>query len=581
MLDPYRMIVVNCIAIISLFIGIVIYKFIYPKKNINLLVVVVLLSSILSISIFRKGIYESGDFTIHLYRTISFYHSLAEGHFLPSWASELNATYGYPLFIFNYTLPYYLLGFIHWLGFSFISSMKIFLSLNIILSGVFMYELSKRIFKNDLAAFTSSVFYLFSPYHLVDVHFKIVIGEIIFFTLLPLYFLFLERLLEKKKVHILTTGFALSLLIMSHIVIALFVIFLSGAYCIYKIYKKRSRTSYCIYFLTSVVLGGLSTVYIWLPPFILTKFTIYQKAIENHVLSLPVTDLLYSPWRFGFLFQGPYGEISNLIGYSQLIILLILLWLVLQKKISKKYISDVRFWLITTVVLLFLITPYADFFWYAVPFIRNVGNHRLLLIVAFTFSVLAGYLSLINKRKYLLYMFIIFTIVSTILNWGQRRVIPFITDKDIQKSLPQSTARGEGHYYANSLWADQNHPWREIPPNEQLTVISGSVTVKNVKRNSTSHTYVINSKSTATLQDNTLYFPGWSVKVDGKKVKIDYETNSLIKFNVQRGLHYVEVSYEDIELYKISKYISVIVFFGILFLLFFAYFKKAKIFMIK
>ncbi len=581
MLDPYRMIVVNCIAIISLFIGIVVYKFIYPKKNINLLVVVVLLSSILSISIFRKGIYESGDFTIHLYRTISFYHSLAEGHFLPSWASELNATYGYPLFIFNYTLPYYLLGFIHWLGFSFITSMKIFLSLNIIFSGVFMYKFAKKIFNNDLAAFTTSVFYLFAPYHLVDVHFKIVIGEIIFFTLLPLYFLFFERLLEKKKVHILTTGLTLSLLIMSHIVIALFIVFLSGAYCIYRIYKKPSWTSYCRYFIVSVILGSLSTVYIWLPPFILTKFTIYQKAIENHVLSLPIVDLLYSPWRFGFLFQGPYGEISNLIGYSQLAILFIFIWLFLKRKISKKYNTAARFWFIATIILLFLITPYADIFWYTVPFIRNVGNHRLLLIVAFTFSVLAGYLSLINKRKYLLYIFITFTIVSTILNWGQRRVIPFITDKDIQKSLPQSTAHGEGHYYANSLWVDQNHPWREISPNEQLSVISGSVTVKNVKRDSTSHTYVINSRSIATLQDNTLYFPGWSVKVDGRKVNIDYETNSLIKFNVQSGLHYVEVSYEDIGLYKISKYISVVVFFGTFFLLFFAYFKKARILMIK
>ena len=60
---------------------------------------------------------------------------------MPSWAGNLNATYGYPLFIFNYTLPYYFISLFHFLGLSFINSLKVFLFSNMILSGIFMYVL--------------------------------------------------------------------------------------------------------------------------------------------------------------------------------------------------------------------------------------------------------------------------------------------------------------------------------------------------------------------------------------------------------------------------------------------------------
>jgi uncharacterized membrane protein len=118
------------------------------------------------LSLFRPGDYESGDFNIHIYRIMSFYDVLKEGHLLPSWAAELNATYGNPLFIFNYPLPYYAVSLLHFIG-----SMKMYLGINLYFSGIFMFLWIKKLTGNDLAAFTSAIFYLFNPYHLIDVHF--------------------------------------------------------------------------------------------------------------------------------------------------------------------------------------------------------------------------------------------------------------------------------------------------------------------------------------------------------------------------------------------------------------------------
>src|SRR3989344_8199289 len=200
MIDPYRMIVVNIVSSIVFLGGLLVYKYIFPKKKINLFFLLIILSLLPLISLLRAGAYESGDFNIHVRRTIEFYDLLKEGILMPTWAGNFNGTFGYPIFGFNYTLPYYLTSFVHILGFSFISSMKILIGLCFILSGIFMYVFSKNLFKNDLAAFSVSVLYLFNPYHLIITHFKIPIGEILAYSLIPLVFYFINKYLNKKQI---------------------------------------------------------------------------------------------------------------------------------------------------------------------------------------------------------------------------------------------------------------------------------------------------------------------------------------------------------------------------------------------
>ena len=210
------------------------YKFIYPKKKINLFALLILISILPIISIVRPGDYQSGDFNIHIYRSIDFYSSLLEGNLMPSWAGTLNATYGYPVFLFNYTVPYYLISFVHSSGLSFITSLKIILSSTFILSGIFMFFFSKRIFKNDFAAFCSSIFYLFTPYHLIDLHFKVALGELVAFTILPLLFYFEHKLFyEKNKLFYLAlSSLTCALLIMSHAILAVFSLKLPVPMCV-------------------------------------------------------------------------------------------------------------------------------------------------------------------------------------------------------------------------------------------------------------------------------------------------------------------------------------------------------------
>ena len=556
-MDPYKMVYVNVIASLVLLAGVLFYRFIYPKKRINLFVLLMLISILPVISIFRMGAYESGDFDIHIYRTMAFYNSLSEGHLMPSWAENLNATYGYPLFIFNYTLPYYILSVFHFIGLSFIASMKLFLGLNLILSGIFMYIMSKEIFKNELASFTSAIFYIFVPYHLIATHFKITIGEILAFTLIPLIFIFLNRLIQNDKyINLFTTGLLFGFLALSHIFIAIIFVPVFFAYIIFHLkFKLKSL----FYFISILFAGGLISLYQWLPPLIYNKYLfIHKYPINTASLYYPtIKDLLYSPWRYGFLFQGPKGEISALIGYAQLFIVLSFIVLLIKNKIPQIYKSEIIAWLSLFFILVIFMTPYLKSFWISLPLISDAGVQRLLILVALSTSVLAGYFTLINiKRKLLIAGIILVAIFTTILNWGQRRVIPQINDSVLAKDLPYSTSRGEAHFYANTRWVNPNHPWFSQIPSSNLQIISGNAKVTNLKRLSIEHKYIVNASTPVTVRENTLYFPGWTAIDNGKPINIGPDKNGIITFSFPNGNNRVELTFRDLFLFTLSKTIS-------------------------
>lgn len=556
------MVIINLVILLLLTLGSIIYSYIYPRKRLNFSVILYMLCSVLAISIFRYGSYESGDFNIHLYRSIAFFDSLTHGNLLPSWAGQLNQTYGYPLFIFNYPLPYYLISLLHLLGAGYIGSMKLFLALNIFGSGIIMYQVMRRHYNNDLAGFTAAVFYLFVPYHLIDIHFKVVIGEILFFTILPLGLYFLNQFVRAKRTleSTISLGFVFSLLVLSHVTLALFagVLYLCIA-ILQSFMNKKHAKKILSCTITGLCIGAVLSSHIWTIPFLMSKYTIYEQLLSPLVYSIPLKDLIFSPYRFGLLFQGPNGEISNIIGYSQLFIIVGLTFYLSKNRVKGKIKSHILFWLGVFFTLVFLITPFADFFWKEIPLLRNVGNQRLLIFVALSTSIIAGYLPLLfPKRKVFIYLIILVTILSTSLNWGQRRLIPSVNDEYLIKNLPQSTIKGEAHFYANSRWVNKNNMWFKDQPIDNIIIKNGEGVVKNIERNSTIHTYMVLANSSLDLQENTLYFPGWSVKVNSEAVPISYKENALINFSVPAGLSYIEVRYVDILEYKILKIISTV-----------------------
>lgn len=558
--DPYRMVLIGVISFLLLACGIIFYSRIYPKKNIDPLVILILVSFLPVLTLLRPGSYESGDFNIHIYRIISFYDSLMEGNFMPSWAAELNSTFGNPLFIFNYALSYYMVSFFHFIGFSFVTSMKIFLSLSFIFSGVFMYFWIEKLTGNKFAAFTAGIFYLFNPYHLIDFSFRATLGELTVFTLAPLVFLYVtEYFKQKKPVFLVLISLVTTLLFLGHPLLSVAILGILFLYVFYLSRINKDRNSLFVIF-PSLFIGIIASSYSWIS-FIL--YSPYTFPMPNKDLSFaPFYQLFYSPWRFGFLYQGHYGELALFIGYTQLFVILTAILILIKNKVPKSIRMHYLFWLSLFIFFLFIMSPFSKFIWKLFPiFWMFIPTGRLLLPTAFCTSVIAGYFAIAfsnskAKRKFL-YILLIITIISTILNWGHRKIIPGIRDDVLRKNVWSSTlAEGATAYFINSRWADINNFWFSQRPKEHMEIIEGKGIIKQLKRTSTEHFYVLDAQSPITLKENTLYFPGWSLRSNGNDVLISPGKRGVINAKLSEGLHYLEFKYEDLPLYKLSKTIG-------------------------
>ena len=101
-------------------------------------------------------------------------------------------------------------------------------------------------------------------------------------------------------------------------------------------------------------------------------------------------------------------------------------------------------------------------------------------------------------------------------------------------------------------------------PKKRIEIIGGNGEIKNLNKKSNIHTFEANGKSSLQILDNTTYFPGWRVEVDGAKVPIQFQDpnhRGLITFDVPKGRHIVKVAFGESPIRLLSDIISLLGFF--------------------
>ncbi len=560
MIDPYRMIVINLISSLILACGFIVYKYIYPKKNINLFYALILISLLPIISILRKGTYESGAFSDYVKFSTSFYQTLLDGNFIPSWDAFRCGLYGCPIFLFMYIFPYYVVSLFHFVGFSFIASIKLLLIAGYILSGITMYYWIKTQYGKK-AGFVASIFYLFAPFHLIDLHFRADIAHVLTFVFIPLNFLLVKKIIEQPTLKwIIFQAIVLVFLTTSHQAIAVwsFIFITCYGFLLWSISSKK-KFRVIIYFILSLILGLLLSAFYWLPILVEAKYIFW--GIHADIAFEKINLFFYSPWRMGFLFQGPHGELSFVIGYVHLLIFFLSLVLVIKRKIQKKikYIS--YFFIFSSLFTFFMTQEISKFVWEMTPLIKNFQfSYRLLVFIAFFLATIAGIYSkyISNKKIIIICILVIF---STILNWGHRKIIPEINDHDLQSELFQGRTPTAIVIMPN--WVDSKDFLRfeSYPVKEPVNILEGEAKTLQIFRNTTKHEYIIHALSNVVVKENTLYFPGWTLYINNKPHPINYtnkEFPGIITFNLNKGLYKVELMFKDTPVRTFSLMVSFI-----------------------
>jgi hypothetical protein len=533
-------------AILGLFIFF--YTFIFPRKKISFLILLILISCLPLMSLLRLGTYESGDFSFHVMETMSFYNIVSQGNIVPVWGGEMNNGYGYPAFQFTYPLPFYLMSLVHFFGISFINSEKIVLAFAYLFSGIIMFLLLKKIV-GEKGAFVGALVYQFAPYHFIDLHFRAAIGEVLAFFFLPLILYSAMMFIETKKNRwFFVESIAIGSLILSHPAISLSglpVIFIY-LFVICWQHTKRIRN----FSLQAIILfaGVFLAAFYWMPVFYELRFT--QQTITPLVFIQNVTDLLYSPWRYGLLFQGSQGQLAFLIGYAQLLIIGVAIIFLIKKKFEKYE----KFLLCLSLILVFLISfmmlQHSQIIWDILgPFKNFQFTYRLHGILMFIIAIIAAIVVKQIRAQWFIVFFCLLVIFSTILNWGNRKNLPEVTDQVLQKQIPSVAYYGGGINQGITIWSDRKQPYAKFSAAKHLEIIKGEGIIKEIERKNEQHTYLVESSTDITLQENTLYFPGWQVFSNGKpqEILISQNTlpNGLITFNLPKGTHTIAVVFQD------------------------------------
>lgn len=510
---------------------------------------VVITSCIPALSLIQAGSYESGDFVTHIVRAMDMFSSLQYGIFPVRWAWLLQGGYGYPLFSFMTVLPYYIVCAFHAIHISFVVGLKLYLVGVYVGSAASMWLLTRALFdhhkKKDIIATVSAISYVLAPYTLINLAFRAAAGELMGFALFPLI---LYAVFEGKR--ILFT-LSLAALLLSHPGITLL-----GAPWVFLLIIIKKKWSF---FYSSLFAFGLSAFYL-LPALLEAKFSgqvAYGRTLwtENTIPGFqPISWLFWSPWRYGFLFQGHFGEVAHGIGFAQLGAIVVTIYLCVKKYVHKVDVRIIGALLFLLSIGVFMMLPYSRPIWNMLPLIRHLQfPSRMMFYVVFSTSILLGYVFSLIQLKPQVWKFVLFLCLGwTVLNWSHRTFHPAIDDAFLFNSIPMASFEHERLPEAMPIVLQQPNTLRT----SAYVVRSLDAKVDPSRVTPTQRTYVVDSRTSLIFQENTLYFPGWTVHVNGKIQEIQTTKEGIMIVHIPSGKNVIDFQFENTPIRKVANTIS-------------------------
>lgn len=535
------------------------------------LLITIAISCLPLLSMLHPGLPLTHDGRDHVARTANFYQSLSEGNLVPRWAANLNWGYGHPILMFLYPLPSYMASIFHVLGFSLVDSTKLVFVVSYVLSMVFMYLWVSAVW-GEPAGVAAAVVYGYSPYRFVDLYVRGALGEHVAFIFPPLIGLSIWKLAKTMKIYYwLILAFSVWGLVLSHNAVSLMIAPLVFLYMVYIwIYETNKSRQFLISALVAVCLAFLSSSFFWFPAYIEGKYTLRDIVTRGEFQNrfVPIVKLFYSKWSY-----GGAGELSKEVGLLQWLVFLagIIALTGNKKKKSRIYLGGI---LTATVLALFLMTNLSSEVWQKITLLQKFQfPWRFLTIPVLTAAAGIG-LVLVNFQKQWLATFII-VLLAIFLSRNQHRPQDYLlfADDYFKAVFASTTDTGE----SSPIWSVR---FMERSPAAPLEIISGSAQIRPLARSTTKHTYEVNARLPTRLLENTLYFPGWQVNIDGQAVIIEFQDpgyRGLMTFIVPAGRHKVDVVFGDTKVRRVANTVSIMSVITVGFIFTYTWFTKKRL----
>lgn len=537
-------------------------------KNKLIVFILIILALVPSFSLFHPGFPLTHDGQDHVARIANFYQNLSEGNIIPRWAGSLNWGYGHPILEFLYPLPSYIASFFHFIGFSLVDSTKIVFGLGMILSFIFMYMWLSA-FLNKSSAIFGAVLYTYAPYRFVDLYVRGDIGENLTFAFIPLVLFFIYRLNKGKNINNIVLGaIALAFLILSHNAISLMALPFIIFYAAYLVGKEEKMRKELIYYYTSIlVLGFALSAFFWIPGLFEGKYTLRNIVTSGTYFKrfVNLKALLYGSWSYGI--SGQFTVQLGILHWISFLSSILLLAKFYIKRDKKNLIFSLGL-IIYTLLAIFFMLPISNFIWQKIILLQNFQfPWRFLAVTVFATSVLGAIVAGQIPQKFRIWLTIFMIILLLFLSRDYMKPKSYLYKPESFYAGIYNSTTDTGE--SSPIWSVR---FMERQPKFHLEIIEGKADIQELKRTSTFHLYNVNVFGKSRFVENTLYFPGWEVLVDGQKTSIEFQDSAnrgLITFFVDQGKHKIELRFTETKLRFAANLISgvsflIIFFWGII-----------------
>ena len=456
--------------------------------------------------------------------------------FPPRYVPDLSFGFGYPLFTFVYPLPFYIAEVFHLIGFSLVNSMKLLFGLSIPFSMYFMYKLLKHYLSEELSL-AGSILYVYAPYRALEIFVRGSVGEIVAFVFFPIILL---AIIQGKYVILAISSAAL---ILSHNILS----YMFFPFAIILIFLQKK---YIIKNLKGLFLGLLTSIYFWFPAIYESNLMKYDTVFNFYDHFPALKQFIVAYWGYGASVPGNYDTMSFYMGAVGLIVVGLgsVLFFFKFKKIDTEKRTILIWAILVFLISVFMMNYRSAYLWRNLPLLPYFQFPWRFL--AMTTLVSPLFLISFAKFKYQKILALVIIVFSIALNFNYFKTSEYLGRLDdyyINRYIPILSASEE---YKKTSEEYLRLPKETIvrPDKVYPRVFSDNKLVKLDIQEINALNAKIKTDSTEnfTLSYNKYNYPGWTVKVDGKKVNImSGEPYGQISLAVPSGKHEVEIEYKE------------------------------------
>jgi hypothetical protein len=520
------------------------------KKSFFLIFLVLLLSLLVTIPLFKKGFFPTHDF-IYVARIQQLDKAIKDGHFPVRWAPDFR--YGDPTFNYYAPLPYYLGSGLHnFLQTSFLDTAKILFALSLILSGLGMFLYGRLLF-GKLGGLVSAVLYVYAPYRSVDIYVRGTMNEAWAFVFFPLIFFFAEKLKKKATLkNIFGLALVLSLLFSTHNIMTVLFLPFFMVYVGFLFIRNKKRKQFCLGLTLSAIWSFLLGASYLLPAFLEKSFIQTQFVTAGYFdfagHFVAVRQWFIRNWGYGASLWGPIDDMSFQIGITHWVLIFggCLVWFLSElKNLKKRKIGDWDFLVFVGLFILSLFMQHnlSTFIWKSFPILAFTQfPWRFLAISVFFASILSGYLF---KHLKLNRSFIV---LATI-------ILTFFVNINYFKPQQYYSDSIDEHYAGPKVYTVNDRVPRDYLPiwvkkAEVVTFnvpyfLDGLGTISDYQSKTQQKSLTVNVTKAGKIIFPLTYFPGWTVYIDDAKGVVTPSDNGLVIVNIEAGKHDVKLLFQN------------------------------------